>query len=105
MSFIVAIDFTGSNGKWDDEESLHYLNPDGELNAYQDTILRVGTIIQEYDSDKKFPVFGFGAHEINPITNDISPVKHCFPINRTGEEVQGVDGILEVFFNSFVAFF
>jgi hypothetical protein len=96
MAFIVAIDFTSSNKRCDKEESLHYQNPNGELNVYQDTIARVGTIIQEYDSDKKFPVFGFGAHELHPITNEVSPVKHCFPINRTGEEVQGVDGILEV---------
>jgi hypothetical protein len=31
------------------------------LNDYQKVILSVGSIIEEYDSDKKIPVVGFGA--------------------------------------------
>jgi hypothetical protein len=31
------------------------------LNDYQKVILSVGSIIEEYDTDKMFPVMGFGA--------------------------------------------
>ena len=31
------------------------------LNVYQETILAVGAILEVYDTDKKYPVYGFGA--------------------------------------------
>uniref|UniRef100_A0A7N6BLF5 Copine-3 n=1 Tax=Anabas testudineus TaxID=64144 RepID=A0A7N6BLF5_ANATE len=40
--------------------SLHYMSPDG-LNQYLSALWSVGQVIQDYDSDKLFPAFGFGA--------------------------------------------
>lgn len=31
------------------------------MNLYEQAILSVGSIIEDYDSDKQFPVLGFGA--------------------------------------------
>ena len=56
LSLIVAIDFTASNGKIDDPDSLHFLNPN-QYNDYQKAIISVGNILNYYDSDKKYPVF------------------------------------------------
>jgi len=53
----VAIDFTGSNGNPSLPSSLHYLN---EYNQYEQAIMSVGSILECYDLDKMFPVFGFG---------------------------------------------
>ena len=61
MSLYVAIDFTGSNGLATSPASLHYMNPNLKLNGYESVITSVGSILQEYDSKKQFPVYGFGA--------------------------------------------
>ena len=63
VSLSVAIDFTASNGELSDPNSLHYVNPKNpvKLTPYEEAIHRVGNILEPYDSDRKFPVFGFGA--------------------------------------------
>ncbi len=33
----------------------------GAFNPYQNTIISVGKILDAYDTDKKYPVYGFGA--------------------------------------------
>uniref|UniRef100_A0A3Q0R6Q4 Copine 3 n=1 Tax=Amphilophus citrinellus TaxID=61819 RepID=A0A3Q0R6Q4_AMPCI len=60
INFTIAIDFTGSNGDPKFPQSLHYINPQG-YNEYLAAIWAVGNVIQDYDSDKMFPAFGFGA--------------------------------------------
>uniref|UniRef100_A0A4W6G3Z3 Copine III n=1 Tax=Lates calcarifer TaxID=8187 RepID=A0A4W6G3Z3_LATCA len=72
---LIAIDFTGSNGDPRYPISLHYINPQG-YNEYLAAIWAVGNVIQDYDSDKMFPAFGFGAQI--PPTGQVS---HEFPIN------------------------
>ena len=52
-----AIDYTASNGAPEQKDSLHFI---GLSNQYEDVIKNVGVIIEPYDSDKLFPVFGFG---------------------------------------------
>ena len=61
LNFVVAIDYTGSNGDPRDPKSLHYFDPVHQNNQYTNAIRAVGDIIQEYDSDKQFPAYGFGA--------------------------------------------
>jgi hypothetical protein len=79
--------------------SLHYRNP-YQPNEYEKglkcvhllmtvctAIQAVGSILAYYDSDKMFPVYGFGA-KIPPYWN----VSHCFPLNGnpSNPEVPGV---------------
>ena len=57
----IAIDFTGSNGDPRLPTSLHHLDPAGRVrNQYQAAIEAVGGVLECYDTDKIFPVFGFG---------------------------------------------
>ena len=42
-------------------DSLHYISYGGQINQYEKVIMSVGGIIEDYDSDKLFPVLGFGA--------------------------------------------
>jgi len=93
MSLMVAVDYTGSNGSPMVPGTLHHIDPRGIPNQYQSAIGCIGSILQEYDSDKKFPIWGFGAR-INGVVN------HCFPIGST-PEVQGVGGLLEAYRNVF----
>lgn len=57
MHFAVAIDFTASNGRHTDPNSLHFLSP-GRMNNYEISLRAVGEIIQHYDSSQLFPAFG-----------------------------------------------
>ncbi|KAJ4838399.1 Protein BONZAI 1 [Turnera subulata] len=90
LNFMVAIDFTASNGNPRLPDSLHYLDPSGRPNAYQRAISEVGDVLQFYDSDKRFPAWGFGARPID------GPVSHCFNLNGSNHqcEVDGVSGIM-----------
>lgn len=56
--------------------SLHYMNP-YQMNAYAMALKAVGEIIQDYDSDKLFPVYGFGA-KLPPD----GKISHAFPLVR-----------------------
>ncbi|CAA7026912.1 unnamed protein product [Microthlaspi erraticum] len=94
LNFMVAIDFTASNGNPRLPDSLHYIDPTGRLNnAYQRAIVEVGEVLQFYDSDKRFPAWGFGARPI-----DI-PVSHCFNLNGSSTycEVDGIQGIMNAY--------
>ena len=53
MSFIVAIDFTASNGDPHMRDSLHYVDPSRQTpNEYVNAILGVGQVIEFYDNEK-----------------------------------------------------
>ncbi|KAH6756007.1 Calcium-dependent phospholipid-binding Copine family protein [Perilla frutescens var. hirtella] len=96
LSFMVAVDFTASNGDPRSPESLHYIDHSGRLNAYQKAIMEVGEVIQFYDSDRRFPAWGFGGK--SPQYN--GSVSHCFNLNGSpadDEEVQGVEGIMAAY--------
>ncbi|CAH9145230.1 unnamed protein product [Cuscuta epithymum] len=93
LNFMVAVDFTASNGNPQTPYSLHYIDPSGNLNSYQRAIMEVGEVIQFYDSDRCFPAWGFGG-----MTNPGS-VSHCFSLNGnpSAPEVQGVEGIMNAY--------
>ena len=50
-----------------------------------------------YDSDKQYPVFGFGGR-----TSEINTTQHCFALNGDifNPEVNGIQGVLDVYRNS-----
>lgn len=95
LNVVVAIDFTGSNGDPRKPGTLHYLNPNttGPRNDYERAISSIVSILAEYDSDKMFPVLGFGAKYGGE-------VRHCFQCGPR-EEVHGVDGVLEAYRGTF----
>uniref|UniRef100_A0A8C9ZLZ2 Copine family member 9 n=1 Tax=Sander lucioperca TaxID=283035 RepID=A0A8C9ZLZ2_SANLU len=76
--------------------SLHYMNP-YQMNAYAMALKAVGEIIQDYDSDKLFPAYGFGAKL--PWDGKIS---HAFPLNSNTENPNcvAIEGVLEAYFQS-----
>ncbi|KAK1360337.1 putative C2 domain, von Willebrand factor, type A, copine, protein BONZAI [Heracleum sosnowskyi] len=93
LNFMVAVDFTASNGNPRDPDSLHYVDPSGRLNAYQQAIRDVGEVIQFYDSDRLFPAWGFGGKTFD------GAISHCFNLNGSpnGIEVEGVEGIMAAY--------
>ncbi|CAI2363354.1 unnamed protein product [Moneuplotes crassus] len=97
ISLSVAIDFTASNGELSEPTSLHYIDPYNptKMSAYESAIYQIGSILEGYDSDRQFPVFGFGA---KPRFCGIDEVSHCFHLNGSeNPQVEGVQGILEAY--------
>ncbi|KAG0016491.1 Copine-8 [Entomortierella chlamydospora] len=105
LGLSIAIDFTQSNGDPRNPQSLHYKSPTGE-NEYTRAIRSVGNILQCYDTNKRFPVFGFGGR-IN------GQVSHAFALNGNPSntdlfidcmigqpEVEGVEGVLSAYWNA-----
>ncbi|KAF4677641.1 hypothetical protein FOL47_000101 [Perkinsus chesapeaki] len=109
INLIVAIDFTFSNGDPNLPTSLHYYDP-GRANDYVMAIRAVGEILEHYDqgkrlvqsllldhpsSDKKYPVYGFGAK----LPPDYTHTSHLFACNGNYflPEVAGVDGIVDAY--------
>uniref|UniRef100_A0A4W4ENU0 C2 domain-containing protein n=1 Tax=Electrophorus electricus TaxID=8005 RepID=A0A4W4ENU0_ELEEL len=94
LNFTVAIDFTASNGNPAQPTSLHYMSP-YQMNSYAMALKAVGEIIQDYDSDKLFPAYGFGA-KFPPD----GAVSHAFPLNSDCENANcvGIEGVLEAYY-------
>jgi hypothetical protein len=74
LTQFMGIDFTLSNKKPDDPQSLHFLDP-GRLNQYQRSILSIGEILSKYNSSGILPCYGFGAELPN------GEVSFDFPLN------------------------
>lgn len=93
MNLAVAIDYTASNGEIDDPDCLHFMGPQ---NQYEAAINMVGGIVEPYDYDKQFPLYGFGG--INTFSGG-AKVNHCFPLNGNAQSplVAGVAGILSTY--------
>jgi hypothetical protein len=91
ISLAVAIDFTASNGDPRQPGTPHYFHPpeSKEWNDYEKAIFAVGSILAKYDSDQRFPVWGFGAKYNNV-------VRHCFQCG-SDVEVEGVQGIMDAY--------
>lgn len=93
----VAIDFTASNGYPTSPSSLHYINQATQSNSYTQAIAAVLEILENYDSDKMFPVYGFGG-----ILPDSRQVSHCFALNGDiyNPECNGIKGVMRSYFNA-----
>lgn len=95
LNFVVAIDFTKSNGAPSDPNSLHYLDRQRVENPYTMAIRSVGDIFQDYDFDKRFLGLGFGG-QVN------GRVSHCFPLNGNSRDPYccGIEGVIDAYYDS-----
>ncbi|KPA85390.1 copine i-like protein [Leptomonas pyrrhocoris] len=93
INIAFSIDFTGSNGPPNDPRSLHFYNPQ-RPNNYIRAMLAVSDVVQEYDSDRMFPAYGFGA--IAPFTNGTS---HFFPLsgNPANAYLSGMQAVVDTY--------
>jgi hypothetical protein len=96
IHFVIAIDFTASNGDPNYPDSLHYLDPLGrKMNPYEQALLSVGNIIKPYDTQGLFAGFGFGAKLIGPNR----PPSHLFPLNGNDQHpyVASIEELLKAY--------
>jgi hypothetical protein len=86
------------------------------LNEYQKVILSVGSVIEEYDTDKMIPFLGFDA-KVPALSRSkdrsesscfslvimlscfkhTDDCQHCFTVDRNNLEVRGMPGIMEAY--------
>lgn len=94
ISLVVAIDYTASNGAPSTQESLHYLGPN---NQYESALSWVGAIVEPYDSDRSFPVFGFGG--VPRHIRGMNSTSHCFALNGNPQnpEIIGINNIVATY--------
>ena len=92
ISLMVAIDFTASNGDPKDATSLHHVDP-RRLNAYQQALMQVGTVLEPYDADRKYPIWGFGCR-VRTTDGTWTPVQHCFTVQ---DDATGCAGMLSAY--------
>ncbi|CAM9367387.1 unnamed protein product [Ascophyllum nodosum] len=95
IGFTIAIDYTASNGDPSQPGTLHYHDPSSRtLNEYGQAIHSVGGVLEYFDDDRRFPVYGFGGC---PVFRQ--PASHCFSVNGDDAhpEVEGIGGILGVY--------
>ena len=87
-----------SNGIVTNPNSLHSLNPIGN-NQYVSSIQAIGEVLQNYDTDKMFPTYGFGGLVLNKPSM-------CFALNGNifNPEVQTVQGVMNCYMNSLQKF-
>ena len=91
LSFSIAIDFTGSNGNPKERTSLHYIGDSNRMTSYEYAISSIGGVLEYYDADRAFPVYGFGA-KINGKLNN------CFSLNeQENPDIKGIQSILETY--------
>ena len=88
INLAIAIDFSKPN------ENLHKLYND-KMNRYEEAIKYFGDILCYYNQDQQYPVWGFGAENIQePFT------KMCFPINfKENPNVEKIDGVIKEYRN------
>eukprot|EP00977_Amphora_coffeiformis_P010847 scaffold2541_cov175-Amphora_coffeaeformis.AAC.3 len=89
----VAIDYSTSNGHPREDDSLHFLDPDGGSNDYEMAIEAILGILSSYDDDNRFPVFGFGA-EVDGASGN------WFQCGLS-DESDGISGVLEDYRSTF----
>ena len=80
INLMLAVDLTGSNRTPTNPISLHYLNPSGLLNGYQEAITSVGSVLLNYDYDGQVDCYGFGAFPNYPNWKE-KVTNHCFPLS------------------------
>jgi hypothetical protein len=110
FSLVLGVDFTASNGDPRTPGSLHHggwipYDPASNFDAlarqyhyfnpYQRAIHEVVQILGYYDSDKVYPVFGFGG-QVN------GKVEHAFPLTRTENGlVYGITTLFKAYAEAF----
>ncbi|KAG6701552.1 hypothetical protein I3842_08G171000 [Carya illinoinensis] len=95
LNFMVAVDFTASNGNPWNPDSLHYIDPSGQLNSYQkfDQVACFQYPICFLECLRKTSLFVlvcFGGKTFD------GTISHCFNLNGIAGsfEVEGVEGIM-----------
>jgi len=95
LKLMVAIDFTRSNGGPEHDTSHHRFGGKG-ANDYVCAMRMVAEVMEQYDEDKRHPIYGFGAR-LPPSFQDAT--SDCFACNGDffSPTVEGLQGLEETY--------
>ena len=95
LSLVTAFDFTTANGSPGSSSYLHATNG-SNYNLYEEALVKVGTILQHYDSDNYIPAYGYGftAPQVG-----INQTNYCYPLSgdMNAPHIQGFMKILPLY--------
>jgi hypothetical protein len=92
LNIAFSVDFTGSNLEARNPKSLHFYHPT-QPNQYIQSMLAVSDVVQEYDSDRQFPCFGFGA-----ILPGSKEANHFFHLNLgPNPYISGMQAVIDTY--------
>lgn len=95
MRFIIAIDFTGSNGDPRAPQSLHFNADPARPNEYVRSLRSVGSVLSSYDPTQQFAALGFGGEIPGSGQRAVS---HNFALNGTANPYcTGIEGVLDAY--------
>lgn len=95
MRFIIAMDFTASNGDPRTPQSLHYMADPARPNEYIRTLSSVGSVLASYDPTQQFAALGFGGELPGGVERSVS---HNFSLNGTkNPHCSGIAGVIEAY--------
>jgi hypothetical protein len=103
IAVVFSIDFTSSNGTPREADSLHKiidkkeLNDFSKLNHYQKAITSIGQVLESYDTNKEFAVYGYGAQ-----FNNDEKMRFDYPLNSNEKNpnVKGIQGVLDAYYST-----
>lgn len=84
LDFMVGIEFSTI---LPGQINLHTVN--NGINLYETAINASGRVLEYYDTDKLYNVYGFGGSNLSG--------KHCFPLGGNEEKVCGKSGIINLY--------
>jgi len=94
LKLSIGIDFTGSNGHPLDKDTLHCIIGN-EPNDYEKVIKLIGNILSNYNTEKLYPVYGFGAILENSFYGQASM---CFNVNfQENPEIYTIDNVIKIY--------
>lgn len=97
INAVIAIDMSSTNGNPGDPRSLQY-NSRTSPNEYVVALRKVGAVLAEYDTDKKFPAYGFSAC----LPPDFHYMSYCFALSGKANlpQCDGIEGVVSAYYES-----
>ena len=95
LNLSIGIDFTSSNKSIEELDSYHYIGKEN-LNYYEIIIKKCGDIIENYNKNQLFSIYGFGGKLPGE-----KIVNQCFALNGNNEkpEIKSIENVLITYRN------
>ena len=97
INCVFAVDMSSTNGNPRDPKSLQF-NSRTTPNEYVVALREVGRVLAQYDTDNKFPAYGFSAC----LPPQFHYMSYCFALSGSAEqpECNGIEGVIQSYYKS-----
>lgn len=97
INCVFAVDMSSTNGNPRDPNSLQY-NSRSTPNEYVVALREIGAVLDQYDTDKRFPAYGFSAC----LPLDYRYMSYCFALSGNASKplCDGIEGVISKYYDS-----